>query len=484
MRGGLGACVAAGQGSTHGADLGCRCKWARRVDARSAGGDGVCAGGGAANPGATMRLGTKILILTLAITAGLAGLIVWVVTRDLTAHETDRAQSDIRRAVSDYFERIESLHAENFRLVTLLMEDPQNGAQLEALDTGDELAGEHFKLLFEGVLQTVLSGGRPGEEAGAATTVPTTSGSTPPAFHVLLNFEGTSLLTFAPGDPKLGEAMASATIDWPYEPLLGDPPALTRRYVWIDGGLYLALGVPLRIEISGAPTHAYFIGYRIRDDWAASLLGDRSETGSAGDAVRNTGAGQRRRARHEEETPLHAWFVVEGRVVARGSSSPVDGAGHDHDGDGQDGHGRAVAAAEGAIAPLAVAGALDFRKPIEFDAGGERFVGEAVTFPLRGGQRGGLAVASSLTRALGRLHRLQASIVWVTAGVVVIAVLAFRFVSNLIARPIGALVAGTRRVAQGEFDSPIKVDRRDELGQLAASFNEMALGLQQRDFVK
>ncbi len=109
-----------------------------------------------------MRLGTKILILTLAITLALAGLIVWVVTRDLTAHETDRAQSDIRRAVSDYFERIESLHAEDFRLVTLLMEDPQNGAQLEALDAGDELAREHFKLLFEDVLQTVLSGGRPG----------------------------------------------------------------------------------------------------------------------------------------------------------------------------------------------------------------------------------------------------------------------------------------------------------------------------------
>src|SRR5687768_989792 len=200
MRGGLGACVAAGQGSTHGADLGCRCKWARRVDARSAGGDGVCAGGGAANPGATMRLGTKILILTLAITAGLSGLIVWVVTRDLTSHETQRAQSDIRRAVSDYFERIESLHAEDFRLVTLLMEDPQNSAQLEALDAGDEQAREQLKLLFEDVLQTVLSGGRPGETAGAPTTGPATGGAVTPSFHVLLNSDGEPLLTFAPGE--------------------------------------------------------------------------------------------------------------------------------------------------------------------------------------------------------------------------------------------------------------------------------------------
>jgi adenylate cyclase len=175
---------------------------------------------------------------------------------------------------------------------------------------------------------------------------------------------------------------------------------------------------------------------------------------------------------------LHAWFVVEGNVVARGSSSPDEVA------DGRDDQAPAAAAAEGAIGPLAVAGALDVRQPIEFNAGGERFVGEAVTFPLRDGRRGGLAVASSLTRALGRLNRLQATIAWVTAGVVVIAVLAFRFVSNLIARPIRQLVDGTRRIADGEFDAPIKVTRRDELGELASSFNAMAVGLQQRDFVK
>lgn len=431
-----------------------------------------------------MRLGTKILILTLAITLALAGLIVWVVTRDLTARETERAQSDIHRAVSDYFARIESLHAEVLRFVTLLMEDPQNAARLEALDEGDEQAREHFKLLFEDVLQTVLSGGRPGEEAGTSTTGPATGGAAAPAFHVLLGFDGEPLLIFAPGEAKLSKALSSDTIDWPYQPLLSDQPTLTRRYVWIDGGLYLALGIPLRIEISDAPTHAYFIGYRIRDDWATSLLGDRSGTGSAGDAVRHTAAAQKRRAAHEEETPLHAWFVVEGNVVARGSSSPAGGAGHDHDGDGMDDHGPAAAAAEAAIGSLAGMGALDMRQPIEFEAGGERFVGEAVTFPLRGGQRGGLAVASSLTRALSRLHHLQATIAWVTAGVVVIAVLAFRFVSNLIARPIGELVDGTRRVADGEFDAPIKVTRRDELGELASSFNKMAAGLQQRDLIK
>ena len=95
-----------------------------------------------------MRLGTKILLVTLAITLGLAGVIVWVVTREVTAHETERAQADIRRAVSDYFERIESLHGTVYSIVHLVLEDPHNRAQLELLEQGDESTKENFRLLF------------------------------------------------------------------------------------------------------------------------------------------------------------------------------------------------------------------------------------------------------------------------------------------------------------------------------------------------
>src|SRR4029450_2794752 len=40
---------------------------------------------------------------------------------------------------------------------------------------------------------------------------------------------------------------------------------------------------------------------------------------------------------------------------------------------------------------------------------------------------------------------------------------------------------GTERVAQGDFDVRIPVVGTDETGQLARSFNEMVVGLQERD---
>jgi hypothetical protein len=108
-----------------------------------------------------MRLGTKILILTLTITSALAGIIVWVVTVDLTGHETDRARADIRRAVAAYFGRIDALHELVRKVVTPVIQDPANRSQLELLDGGDESAREHFQLFFRQFVQANLSDQEP-----------------------------------------------------------------------------------------------------------------------------------------------------------------------------------------------------------------------------------------------------------------------------------------------------------------------------------
>ena len=47
-----------------------------------------------------------------------------------------------------------------------------------------------------------------------------------------------------------------------------------------------------------------------------------------------------------------------------------------------------------------------------------------------------------------------------------------------------ALVAGTQRIASGEFDRPVEVNRRDEFGQLAGAFNDMSRGLIERDALR
>lgn len=47
-------------------------------------------------------------------------------------------------------------------------------------------------------------------------------------------------------------------------------------------------------------------------------------------------------------------------------------------------------------------------------------------------------------------------------------------------RPLQELVAGTRRIAQRDFDTPIRIEGSDEFQGLAESFNEMTRGLRQQ----
>ena len=53
-----------------------------------------------------MRLGTKILLLTLAITLGLDGIVILVVTVQITDHEIVRSRQIIQEAFANYAYRV------------------------------------------------------------------------------------------------------------------------------------------------------------------------------------------------------------------------------------------------------------------------------------------------------------------------------------------------------------------------------------------
>ncbi|MGB9698249.1 MAG: ATP-binding protein [Thermodesulfobacteriota bacterium] len=58
------------------------------------------------------------------------------------------------------------------------------------------------------------------------------------------------------------------------------------------------------------------------------------------------------------------------------------------------------------------------------------------------------------------------------------AVLAF-YLSQLLVKPIKMLVSGTKKVADGDFSQRVNIPSRDEIGELAASFNAMVASLEQ-----
>src|SRR5690606_10785908 len=78
----------------------------------------------------------------------------------------------------------------------------------------------------------------------------------------------------------------------------------------------------------------------------------------------------------------------------------------------------------------------------------------------------------TLTRQINTYGSLAAVLLIILAGL---------FVTRSILRPVAHLAAGAARVARGEYLRPVKVGRKDELGQLAVAFNQMAAQIAARE---
>jgi class 3 adenylate cyclase len=136
--------------------------------------------------------------------------------------------------------------------------------------------------------------------------------------------------------------------------------------------------------------------------------------------------------------------------------------------------------------PEAAAGALAAgasgaeASEIEFDSGGAPWI--ALRQPIDEGDSSvQLVVAASLEPMQAATRRLVVSAiaagsVGIALGVVVALVLA-----RGIAKPVSRLAEAARRVGSGDLSVQVEVDRSDEIGQLAARFNEMTHGLTLRD---
>jgi len=64
-----------------------------------------------------------------------------------------------------------------------------------------------------------------------------------------------------------------------------------------------------------------------------------------------------------------------------------------------------------------------------------------------------------------------------TTGVLLLAFALVVYAAGRFSRPINELAAAARRVAGGDLDFKVKIDRMDEIGQLASTFNEMITDL-------
>lgn len=98
---------------------------------------------------------------------------------------------------------------------------------------------------------------------------------------------------------------------------------------------------------------------------------------------------------------------------------------------------------------------------------------------------GGRAVLQrSVDAELAAYYVLRNRLLLIFALSLLLAIAGAAGFSRIVTRPVSLLVQGVRRIAAGDYSTRVELQQRDELGQLADSFNHMSEGLAERDKVR
>jgi class 3 adenylate cyclase len=92
-----------------------------------------------------------------------------------------------------------------------------------------------------------------------------------------------------------------------------------------------------------------------------------------------------------------------------------------------------------------------------------------------------LVALLSMSGAIAGERRLERTVLYLGAGGLLLALVLGTLLAHGLTDPIRDLVRGTEAIRRGEFEHRVPIRSRDELGQLSASFNDMAAGLAQRE---
>ena len=93
---------------------------------------------------------------------------------------------------------------------------------------------------------------------------------------------------------------------------------------------------------------------------------------------------------------------------------------------------------------------------------------------------GAVYMTRSTVPVLASMHRLRSALVKILLVVLAITAVLSLFLAATIARPLGKLLGTADRVAAGSRGESLRLDRRDEIGDLARALDEMARRLDAR----
>lgn len=123
-------------------------------------------------------------------------------------------------------------------------------------------------------------------------------------------------------------------------------------------------------------------------------------------------------------------------------------------------------------------------EPFDLELGGERLLALRIPMANAAGEEIGAALAlRSVTAETAPFRRFRSSLVMVSSGVVVLALLLATFGAARVTGPLRKLVALVEGIRDGSYQGAVQVSSTDEVGVLARAFNALVADLRQRDQV-
>ncbi len=121
-------------------------------------------------------------------------------------------------------------------------------------------------------------------------------------------------------------------------------------------------------------------------------------------------------------------------------------------------------------------------EPFEIDLSGERFIGVRIPLLTSDDEEIGAALAlRSLSAETAGFRQFRDSLIAVSLGVMVLALLVAWFAASRITGPVRTLVGLVDRARDGSFSGAVAVGTRDEIGVLARAFNGLLADLREKD---
>jgi HAMP domain-containing protein/predicted Ser/Thr protein kinase len=121
-------------------------------------------------------------------------------------------------------------------------------------------------------------------------------------------------------------------------------------------------------------------------------------------------------------------------------------------------------------------------EPFEVDLAGERHVGVRIPLRTAAGEEIGAALAlRSVSAETAAFRQFRSSLVLVSLGVMVVALLVASAAAARITGPLRTLVGLVERVRDGSYTGAVPVHSRDEIGVLARAFNGLVRDLREKE---